>query len=102
VLILIKKIHQSYYPLEYLQLLRQLFKNVNLFNKYDYLIMEFQYLCSKQQKRQGQSQEVVHYNVNIIENFIYLFNSGIDEIKQIVTEIVLLMPLNTKYSQFTL
>ena len=81
-MVLFKKVHSSKYSIEYILLLRNLFKNIMLFQKPDNLYAKFQQLCEG--------------NINIIKNFIALYEAGLPEMNDVLSELILMIPLRTK------
>lgn len=79
-----KKIYTSVYCLDYLHLIKNLFKNIIFFHKYEQLFKEFNELCSDDKV------------INIFNNFIDLYNTNIPELKEIVIELIILLPLKTR------
>lgn len=82
-MVLFKKIHSSKYSIEYILLLRNLFKNIMLFNKPENLQAKFNQLCED--------------NLNIIKNFIALYDAGVPEMNDVLSELILMIPLRTKH-----
>lgn len=105
VLFFIKKAHTSQYGLEYLQLLRTLFKNLlyNATSKFSdsQLFTDFHSICTKEKvsgaERNEKSDRNQFCNVNIIENLMAFYETGIPEMKEIVTELIIMLPLKSKY-----
>lgn len=79
-----KKIYKSVYCLDYLHLIKNLFKNIIFFHKYEELFQEFNELCSDDKV------------VNIFNNFIGLYETNIPQLKEIVIELIILLPLKTR------
>lgn len=105
VLFFIKKAHTSQYGLEYLQLLRTLFKNLlyNATSKFSdsLLFTDFHSICTKDKasiaERSDKGDHNQFCNVNIIENLMAFYETGIPEMKEIVTELIIMLPLKSKY-----
>lgn len=100
VLFLVKKSHTSRFSLDYLHLMRTLFKNI-LYNcnreNTSPLFIEFQAICSKASVHAGQPQYNNFSNVNVLQNLHKLFETGIPELADIVTELVIMLPLKSKH-----
>jgi len=79
-----KKIYTSVYCLDYLHLIKNLFKNIIFFHKYEELFQEFNELCCDDKV------------INIFNNFIGLYQTNIPELKEIVIELIILLPLKTR------
>jgi hypothetical protein len=89
VLFLVKKAHISKFSLDYLHLMRTLFKNI-LYNSNKEntspLFNEFFAICSKSPAGQPQAATYSSFiNVNVLENLHKLFETGIPELADIVT-----------------
>ena len=84
ILCLMKKIYTSIYCLDYLHLIKNLFKNIIFFHKYEELFQEFNELCCDDKV------------INIFNNFIGLYDTNIPELKEIVIELIILLPLKTR------
>ncbi|KAL4497765.1 hypothetical protein ABPG72_000520 [Tetrahymena utriculariae] len=124
IIFLIKKSHTSQYPLEYLQILRTLFKcflspNVENQQLVNNLMNQFFSICNKSDDNSSNSssssqqqpssssssssqsslaqQDTQYQNINIIENLIALFDTDIHEVKVIVCELILLLPLKVRH-----
>lgn len=69
-------------------LLRNLFKNI-LNQKSDNLFVKFQQLCEY-----GPSK------IDIIKNFVALYQAGLSELNDVLSELILILPLRTKYLLF--
>ena len=104
ILFLIKKAHTSRFCLDYLHLMRTLFKNI-LFNcnrdTASPLFSEFYAICSKpspnSQQPQGAQTHSTFVNVNVLDNFMRLYETGIPELADIITELIIMLPLKSKH-----
>ena len=88
IMVLFKKTHSSKYSIEYILLLRNLFKNI-LNQKSDNLFLKFQQLCEPGINR-----------IDIIKNFVALYEAGLPELNDVLSELILILPLRTKYQLF--
>ena len=102
ILFLTKKAHTSRFCLDYLHLMRTLFKNI-LFNSNreaaSPLFSEFYAICYKNAQNMS-SQTGAHsvfINVNVLDNFLKFYETGIPELADIVTELVIMLPLKSKH-----
>lgn len=100
VLFLVKKAHISKFSLDYLHLMRTLFKNI-LYNSNKEntspLFNEFFAICSKSTGPQPPTLYSSFVNVNVLENLHKLFETGIPELADIVTELIIMLPLKSKH-----
>lgn len=82
--------------------MRTLFKNI-LFNcnrdTASPLFTEFYAICSKNSHNTAPqaSPHSIFINVNVLENFMKLYETGIPELADIVTELIIMLPLKSKH-----
>ena len=80
--------------------MRTLFKNI-LFNcnreSASPLFSEFYALCMKNSTNTTPQTHSIFVNVNVLDNFALLYDTGIPELADIVTELIIMLPLKSKH-----
>ena len=81
--------------MDYLNLLKQLFKNLVTHHKYNALSQDFVSMCMKMNTNRVNG--VDSSEMYIIENLVALFNTNIKELKDIITELMMNLPIRSRH-----
>ena len=99
-LFLIKKLHESYYPLDYIAILISLIKRIGSSEHVESLWRVFQLFCEKpcDRSKLQQSLQMFHNlnytGVNIALNLFHLFQTNVLELQDNVAEFIVHLPIS--------